>query len=455
MFRLDWTLALLTMAVLPLLIIALWLWQERAKRAFIQVRQAIAMVNANLQENISGVRVIQSLNREDENMRRFDRVNAANLRANVEAARLTAIINPAVEISVAVATAVVIVVGGLRAINAPTPEETAALVGVITAFALFVQRFFEPVRELVMQYAQLQRSMAGGQRAFEVLDTKPEVVDKPGAKPLSQIRGDVVFDGVGFSYVPGVPVLEDVNLHVLPGQTVALVGQTGSGKTTMTALVARLYDVTSGSIKIDGHDVRDIQRTSLARQMGVVLQDPFLFSGTVWENIRYGRPEATDEEVITAAKAVGAHDFVMQLESGYDTVLEERGQNISLGQRQLLSFARAIVADPRIVVLDEATARVDSTTEARIQQALRQLLKGRTSFVIAHRLSTIRGADRIVAMQNGRIVEVGTHTELLARDGVYSRLYRMTYETEVQGGNGHDGRESAVRILRERPVAGS
>jgi ABC-type multidrug transport system fused ATPase/permease subunit len=433
LFKLDWVLALGTIAVLPFLIIVLWIWQERAKKAFIRVRQAIAVVNSNLQENISGVRVIQSLNRENENQRRFDSVNTDNLDANVDAAKLTAIVNPAVEISVAVAMAVVIILGGIRVMNGLTT------VGVIVSFALYVQRFFDPVRELVMQYAQLQRAMAGGQRAFEVLDTQPEIEDKPDAFPLPPIKGEVTFEDVRFSYIPGVPVLRNINLHVSPGQNIALVGQTGSGKTTVTALISRLYDVTSGSVKIDGIDVRDVQRISINRQMGVVLQDPFLFSGTVKDNLRYGRPEATDEEIIEGAKAVGAHEFILQFENGYDTVLVERGQNISLGQRQLLSFARAIVVNPKILVLDEATAKVDSTTEVSIQRALNKLMKGRTSFVIAHRLSTIRGADRIIVLRNGEIIEDGTHEELVSRNGVYSSLYKMTYESEQADNDGDNG----------------
>jgi len=307
----------------------------------------------------------------------------------------------------------------------------------------------------VLQYTMIQRAMAGGERVFEVLDTKPRIVDRPDAIELDNVEGRVDFDHVFFHYVAGVPILQDVDLHVQSGETIAFVGHTGAGKTTITSLVSRGYEVTEGAIRIDGHDLRDIKRRSLTRHMGVVLQTPYLFSGSIADNIAYGRSDALREDIVRAATAVGAHDFIERLPQGYDTLLRQGGQNFSVGQRQLISFARAILAAPRILVLDEATAYVDTQTEAIIQRALKELLKGRTSFVIAHRLSTIREADRIVVLDLGKVAEIGSHDELLAQGGIYANLYRMTYESEqAERQDEMLGEDAAVARRRRGEVEG-
>ncbi len=423
MLTMNVRLTLISLTVMPAMIIFLAIWQTYSRNAFMRVRMAISVVNAGLQENISGARVIQSLTREDVNYRRFDDVNTANLNANVSAGRLSAGILPITEIMMGGSIALMIIFGGVMALDG------LLTVGALTAFILYVQRFFDPIRRLTMQYTQLQRAMAGGQRIFEVLDTKPEIVDAADATEMPPITGEIDFDHVSFKYVPDIEVLHDINLRIKPGETVAFVGSTGAGKSTIVSLACRFYEITNGTLTIDGHDIRKVTQSSLRRQIGIVLQEPFLFSGTVRENIKYGRLNASDEEMVTAAKVVGADIFIQKLEQGYDTELQERGSNISIGQRQLLSFARAILADPRILILDEATANVDTHTEIVIQKALQQLLEGRTSLVVAHRLSTVRNADRVVVMENGEIAEIGNHKQLMKKSGLYHHLYTMGYAT--------------------------
>ncbi|MCX8214133.1 MAG: ABC transporter ATP-binding protein, partial [SAR202 cluster bacterium] len=424
----NFKLGLITLSVIPLLFLMLMMWQGYARRSFMRVRKAIAVVNSGLQENISGVRVVQSLNREDANVKSFGRANAEHLGANLEATKFTAALFPAVEVLSALGLAMVIFFGGSMALEA-TIE-----VGLLVAFALYIQRFFEPVMNLSMQFGSLQRAMASGARIFEILEVEPDVVEMECATPLDQVKGEVRFEGVGFHYKVDEPVLHDVNIHVAAGTTVALVGPTGAGKTTIVSLMMRLYDVTEGRITVDGHDIRDVNLDSLARQISVVPQEPYLFSGTISENIRYNRTRATDEEVESAARAVGAHDFISGLAGAYDSPLQERGSNLSVGQRQLISFARALVANPRVLLLDEATANIDTYTEMLIQRALGELLSDRTAVVIAHRLSTVRNADMIMVVDDGHIAERGSHDELMALDGLYARLY--SYATD---GVGEDG----------------
>ena len=438
MLVIDWRLALVSMSILPVLFFILGYWQKFARHSFMRIRRAIAMVNGEYNQNITGVRVVESFNRQEANMEHFDELNSEHLNANLEASRYSGALQPFVEVLMGIGMGFgVVLVGGIMVKGGDLEW------GVLLAFALYIQRFFEPVRHLTMQYSQLQRAMAAGVRIFEVLDLKPEVVDKPDATELPQIQGEIKFEDVNFHYVPDVEVLKGINLHIKPGENVALVGSTGAGKSTLVTLIHRFADVSSGRITVDGHDIRDVTRHSLVSQMSMVLQEPYLFSGTVADNIRYKNEGLTDEEVIAAAQNVGAHDFIMSLENGYDTVLAERGVNISVGQRQLLSFARAVVGNPRVIILDEATANIDTHTEVLIQRALQRVLSGRTSIVIAHRLSTIRNADNIVVLDHGELVEMGNHEELLAKKGgVYARLYAVNYglptddeEPLVQGGS--------------------
>ena len=422
MLIIDWQLALICLSIVPPLFFILAYWQKFARHSFMRIRRAIAMVNGEYNQNITGVRVVQSLNRQDTNMAHFDDLNSEHLNANLEASRFSGGLQPVVELLIGVGMGFgVVLAGGVMA------KGGALEWGVLVAFALYIQRFFEPIRHLTMQYSQLQRAMAAGVRIFEVLDLEPEVKDDKDAEELPQIQGEIEFENVYFHYVPGIDVLKDVNLQIRPGENVAIVGSTGAGKSTMVTLIHRFADVTQGRILVDGYDIKHVTRRSLAGQMSMVLQEPYLFSGTVAENIRYSHENATTEEVVAAAKTVGAHDFIMNLENGYDAVLAERGVNLSVGQRQLLSFARAIIGDPRIIVLDEATANIDTQTELMIQEALQKVLVGRTSIVIAHRLSTVRNADKIIVLSGGELVEMGSHEELLTLGGVYERLYAVNY----------------------------
>ncbi len=421
LFTMNVKLALISISVIPVLVIVLVYYTSFSKNAFVRVRQAISNVNSSLQENISGARVIQALSRENVNFQRFDNMNESNFDANMGATRLASGLQGIVELVSGAAIMLLVIFGGGQAIKGQLT------IGQLVGFVLYVQRFFEPIRSLSLQYTNLQRATAGGVRIFEVLDTKAAIVDDPEAEEMPPVNGDIDFENVSFHYIEGIDVLKNINLHIKAGETIAFVGSTGAGKSTMVALVPRFYEISSGKLTVDGHDIHKVTQESLRRQIGMVLQEPFLFSGSIRENICYGRENATENEMIEAAKAVGAHDFVIRLEKGYDTILQERGSNLSVGQRQLISFARAILSNPKILILDEATANIDTQTEIIIQKALKKLLVGRTSLIIAHRLSTIQDASRVVVMDGGKIAEMGNHEELLAKGGLYHHLYTMSY----------------------------
>ena len=416
MLALDALLAAITLAFVALLIPSLALWRRLAHRPIRRAQETIAEVNSSIQENVAGIRVVQSLNRQQQNTHSFRGVNRKNLDARLRSARYRYGLWPSVELLATLALAFIVLVMG-QAIGASLSA------GLLIAFALYIERLFEPIRNLTGEFGQLIRALVAADRAVELLEVEPEVRTAPDAVALPPVTGRVRYENVHFEYEPGQPVLRDISVAVEPGETVAVVGPTGSGKTTFVSLLLRLYDVTSGRVTVDGHDLRDVTLDSLSRQISIVPQEPYLFSATVRENIRHNRTDLTDSDVVNAAQAAGAHAFISRLADGYDTVLEERGGNLSVGQRQLISFARAVARDPRILILDEATANVDSETELHIQQALQNLLRGRTSFVIAHRLSTVRDADRILVLDDGRLVEQGTHEELLEMQGLYYQLW--------------------------------
>jgi ABC-type multidrug transport system fused ATPase/permease subunit len=416
-------LALLTFLVLPLMLLATYWFSRRARGAFRDTRSKVAAVIGDLAEDLAGMRVIQAFAQEKTSQNRFDRVNRANRDAYVNAMTLSFVFLPSIEFLAMLATAIVLWFGGRWVARG---ELT---VGVMVAFLSYVTRFFSPIQELSRLYTTMQSAMAGGERVLELLDTQPDVADRPEAVDMPSIQGRVELKDVSFRYRPDLPeVLHDIQLRIAPGETVALVGPTGAGKSSIANLVGRFYEASSGSVYIDGIDIRGVTQRSLHRQVALVPQDSFLFSGTILENIRFGNPNAGDDQVIQAARSANAHEFISELPDGYRTAILESGVNLSVGQRQLICIARALLLDPRILILDEATANVDTMTEVLIQDALSRLLQDRTAIIIAHRLSTIRNADRICVVQDGRIVEEGRHDQLLAQGGLYKTLYERQFD---------------------------
>jgi ATP-binding cassette subfamily B multidrug efflux pump len=423
MFSLNLRLSLISFAIIPIMLVWMIVWGKRVRTVYRETRKSIASVSAQMEESVSGIKEIQSFSKEDETKREFQNVNESNRMANTEAGRVMSAFFPTVTFFTAIGQSLVLWFGGADVI------QHVITVGTLFIFMSYITRFFQPIQEISNIWTSIQSAFAASERVFNIIDTSIGITDAPDAKPLGPIKGEIVYDQMTFGYEKDHPVLRDIELVIKPNTTVAFVGPTGVGKTTMINLLYRFYDPTEGRILIDGNDLRSVKIESLRTQMGIVLQDPFLFSGTIMDNIRYSRPKATDEDVIAVSKAIGIHDFIVRLPEGYQTDVKERGGRLSVGQRQLVSLARALLADPRILIMDEATSSIDAYTELIIQQAMDKILEGRTSIVIAHRLSTVRNADKIVVIEGGRTVETGSHNELLEKGGLYKKLYEMQFKT--------------------------